>query len=440
MIELRLLPLHGCMTFAAVGRHSIAVELAGVYVLMATGARLGSRAEHHVPDSGLRSCIPVAFNARDALVRARQREGCLRMVESGRFFPRSLRVAAGAAEIRGDISRQRACSAELLPVRILMTNRAREIVESEPSVYLRGRLALVTLHAGDRPVSPGQSKASFCVIACGERGRLKPVNGVAVLAAVRVRLARELSRVLVLVACVALVMADAILRISAGWYVALVAADLAVLSQQRISRFLMTGHREQRGFESLFVMTGCAVAAVRAVPKLTFVGIGSVAVHAAFVSNRVAEPSTEMTLGASHFAMLAGQRKTCRRVIETDLSSRLPIHRRVATLAGLSERPLVGIPMALGAGISIVHHIARERIWPFGARMAFCAGHGHVPAREREMSTAVIKSRRRLPGVGVVTSRAILAELAAVLVFMAGGTSRREPKEGPVRVPNLDRL
>lgn len=63
-----------------------------------------------------------------------------------------------------------------------------------------------------------------------------------------------------------------------------------------------------------------------------------------------------------------------------------------------------------------------------------------MAACKREANLTVVESWRRLPCVVGVTWRAIRAKLAAVLIFVTGSTSGREPKECPVRIFDLNGL
>jgi hypothetical protein len=135
---------------------------------------------------------------------------------------------------------------------------------------------------------------------------------VAVLAAIEVRLGRKLPHVRILMTIAALAVVDSILRVTSSRQVALVAPDLAVLAQQRISRLLVPAHCKQRCLEALLVMTRGAIAAIGALSKLTLVRIGRVTIHATFVRDRLAELDALVTLGTQHFAVLADQRKPCR--------------------------------------------------------------------------------------------------------------------------------
>jgi hypothetical protein len=141
---------------------------------------------------------------------------------------------------------------------------------------------------------------------------MKPIHAVAVLAAVKVGLGRELPGMCILVTIAALFVIDPIPRVSAGRQMALLALHLPVPAQQRVSRFLMETYRELRWLESLLVMTSRTVAAVSAFLKLTLVRIGSVAVHAMFVRNGLAELDAAVAFRARHFEVLADKRKGSR--------------------------------------------------------------------------------------------------------------------------------
>ena len=136
------------------------------------------------------------------------------------------------------------------------------------------------------------------------------------------------------------------------------------------------------------------------------------------VRGRSRKLAVNVTTGAGHRGVRAGQREGCGVVVET---RRSPGCRSVAHLALLRE-PGRGVIRIIGALeiFQMAGHALRAQIGELPARMAGLALQGGVRARERETAQRVIE-RRVSPG-----NRAV-----------ADGAIRREPTGNVVRISRL---
>ncbi len=109
----------------------------------------------------------------------------------------------------------------------------------------------------------------------------------------------------------------------------------------------------------------------------------------------------------------------------------------VARFTGLRKRPVVRIGVAVGT-LGERHSRKPRRAARSRRRVAFCAGHLRVQARERESRLAVIDFCGRLPVDKIVALHAVCAELPAVRIFVTGDAVRRQPQERLSQILHLD--
>ena len=253
-----------------------------------------------------------------------------------------------------------------------------------------------------------------------------------------VRRRRELAVVNVLVTIETFREFKLVARGSAGGNVAFVARHFGVLSIERIRGESVLLHAEERRLPSVHGVAGGAFAFVLPLRELPAVGIGRVAVRTLRVRHRLFEIAFRVALQAIHLCVLAEQGKLRLRVIELlvrrDL---LPAGSRVTRLAGLRERAVVRIGVAIAAFRK--RHAGESRLAARRRRrVAFLACDLRVKAREREFRLRMVELGRRFPVVEIVALEAVLAELSFVRILVARPALLRQPEERPVQILHLN--
>ena len=114
-----------------------------------------------------------------------------------------------------------------------------------------------------------------------------------------------------------------------------------------------------------------------------------------------------------------------------------PAGGRMAGFAGSFESALVGVRVAVDAGIELDAGIL-HRFFGTGGEMAFLAGHLGVRAGERIFCLRMVELIGLFPVLDVVAARAIRAELAFVGIRVAGSAVLREAhvRSGQVGILN----
>jgi hypothetical protein len=159
--------------------------------------------------------------------------------------------------------------------------------------------------AGHGHVPAGEREPGFVMPAQREIRRRIGLYGMAILAAIIVRRARELAFVDVRMAVQTLTVFETIIRALPGREVALGAKDGSVFSLQGVPGGGVLGHPEFRGLEPLHGVTGLAGATVLARAELSVMRIRSVAIGACSVRQWGIEDLPMVTGAATHFGVLA---------------------------------------------------------------------------------------------------------------------------------------
>lgn len=231
----------------------------------------------------------------------------------------------------------------------------------------------------------------------GQRERRRPesVFGVALFTFVPVPRSHELSGMSVFMAIETGIVGHPVMSVLAGRNVAFRTFNRGVPPEQRICALLMHRHGEQRRFERVFVVAPVAILAL----KLTLMRIGRMAIGALRVGDRLFEIRSLVTIETGCPGVGPKQRELCHIVIEVGSHPHLfPAECRVAVLAGRSERAVMRILVAAGAGgerrILILH---KTRAVVSASGMALLAGQVGMQAGQRITGFTVIKTGWRLP-------------------------------------------
>jgi len=294
----------------------------------------------------------------------------------------------------------------------------------------------MTIAAGHGSVRPTQLEPALVVTRGRERRRREPVLAVAAVAAVGMGRGGELFGVGIFVAVGATGECELEAHLRARSGVALRASHARVPGAQRIGGEGMLGDGEGRRLEPGGGVTLRAFAAAGAPSELPLVGI-AVAVTTAGVSQRPAEVCAFVAGSAGHLPMLAGEREGGLAVIVLR-ARRFPRVRAVARLARRRKAPAMRIGVAGGAAVEAQTLVNRLVPDPGVGPVALRARHAEVRTREREPGLAVVEAAYALPVLMVVTLQTMAAQLATVLVLVAGRAGRGQAEEGPVEDTDLD--
>lgn len=170
-----------------------------------------------------------------------------------------------------------------------------------------------------------------------------------------------------------------------------------------------------------------ALAAILA-GKLPLMRIGIVAIGTEIVRHRALEVAVFVAIVTGCFSMRAMQRELGFVVIEARCRNglqHLPAGRHVAALAGGGEGCAVRVLMAIRAGGERDFFVGDEDLGAF--RMCFVtlsAGHLLVKTGKGVAGQAVVEAAGGFPGVQRVAAGAVFSQFPAMLVVMAGATSR----------------
>jgi hypothetical protein len=286
----------------------------------------------------------------------------------------------------------------------------------------------------------GQLKARLLMFRQGEGCRAIALEIVALLASVQVRSPGKLSLMLILVTVHALGELDAIESVLPFRNMALRALHRGVFQDQRVGGGSVFLHSEGGGLESLYVVTGGALALVRPLDELPGVLV-LVAVETVLERQRPLEVAAGMATQAVHRLVFPFQWILGLRVVETFVyrlqRNPLPAGRVVAGLAGLlRETAMMRIGVAVGAGVECQADIARLIIRP--RRMALRARNLGVKPAQRITRLVVVELGDVLPVFKVVALLAVLSEAAAVFILVAVNAIRGYPQEGAGLVTHLN--
>src|SRR3954468_16966022 len=173
----------------------------------------------------------------------------------------------------------------------------------------------MAVRAGHGEMPASQHEMSFLVLGEGKRRRLVCLEAVAAVAGVEVRRGGKPSGVAIAVTIGAAVEFHFEQSVFALCNVALRALQARMPTLQRVSGRGVLLHREEGWLPTLHVVTGGALAAVRALCKLSVVGI-LVAIHTFLEGERLLEISALMSLRATYCGVLAEEGELGFRVVE----------------------------------------------------------------------------------------------------------------------------
>lgn len=251
-------------------------------------------------------------------------------------------------------------------------------------------------------------------------------HGVARLALVPIWGSRKLSRMRILVAIEAGAVRYLVASFFSGREMTLGAFHGSVFASQRVSRFLMTFHREGRWPEFLFGMAALAIVPL----ELSPVRIGCVTIGAVCKRHRPLEIAIPMAFFASCIDVRAMQRKFRRAVIETGrhLGNVPPSRGCMAVLAGRGERSTMRVLVAISARVErdifVTDNQLRGSI-AVSRTVALIAGDLFMQAGKWVLRALVIEPGCRSPALRAMASRAVRAELSSMLIGMTSRALRR---------------
>jgi len=262
----------------------------------------------------------------------------------------------------------------------------------------------------------------------------------AILAAVLRRCRGELAVVGIFVAIGAGLKPDLVNGVLACRYVALGALHLGMPALQGVFRRVVFGHAKRRWLPTIHGMAFRAFALLGPRVELTLMRIGCVAVSARCEGNLFFEVSFEVTCGAGHGGVLAGERILGLGVIEVVPGQhRFPTVGSVAGFAGFLELASVRIEVAVRTRAEL-HVAIPGRAAGCVRLVALFAGYLNVQTGQRIASLGVVKVLAGLPTFHVVAFRALVAQLALMRIRVARRTRGGLPQKGFGRVLILDFL
>lgn len=382
----------------------------------------------------------VAPGARHFLMRTLQPEARIPIVNETQVLP-GLRSVAFIARLH------RLGLAELSEVRICVAGHAATIhrFEQRP-LHCRAPIhQAVTLPAGHLSVFPHERKARLAVI---EKGFLPALSAVATLTPASGNTAGEL-------ALVNIVMATHATQVVEGEDPKALppAIDFELMAtvtrlghvgpSERKSRALVLPDSKKRRDKALLVVAAIATAAVFPLPELAQMNI-AVAVAALREIQGAGHVGGGVALFAGHLGVLASQRKTGARVVESATPYDLPGGGLMATLAVRSKFAGVCVTMAWSAIPETQAGKTNKGpvllVWRMPVAylcMASTTIEADVSAGESKAGLVVIEPGRRLPGLLTVAAETILAQLFSMLVEVARKAILAQPQERPVEIDVL---
>lgn len=108
----------------------------------------------------------------------------------------------------------------------------------------------------------------------------------------------------------------------------------------------------------------------------------------------------------------------------------------VAGLAGILERPVMGIGVAIRALLERDSNILHVGFWARHRDVAFLAGDVGVRAGQSKFRCRMIEFRRWLPACFSVAARAVLPQLPVMLVCVACAAVARKSQKSAVQISN----
>lgn len=218
------------------------------------------------------------------------------------------------------------------------------------------------------------------------------------------------------------------------------ARRFAVLVYQSEVRARMSRGRKGRGLESSHLVAGSALASIGVPRELAQVIILLVAIHALGMGHSRFIIAVQMArLAGQAFVLSLEGILRCGMVEDRRYLYRLPVLRRMALVAGLSEGPLVRIVVAGRAVLEcnlLIPGISFRIGFHF--EMAFLTNHLCVRPGEGESRLLVVEPGRILPTFRVVTTLAVGRQLPMVLVGVAANAFWRNPQVGSGEILYLD--
>ena len=164
VVKPRGLPACRVMAARTVGGVFASGKLAGVDIVVTSGAVFRRSAEINIFQAGFQHRWTMAVSAGYAAVSAEERKICFRMIEAVKFLPSCGRVAGFAARRRTVRTLRFHALFELTVMRIHVASRAGTILKAIFHGYRRSRGdGFVTIRAQDRQVGAGQRITSILV-------------------------------------------------------------------------------------------------------------------------------------------------------------------------------------------------------------------------------------------------------------------------------------
>jgi hypothetical protein len=434
VIKQRRLPLIGVVALRALERPF--AELLGMRILVALIAsyrRIGEVHMDHVPFhvGGL-----VAVDALHRPMRSIESKLRGRVIEPGHVVP-VLGLVARLASHRLAVRREhRHALRKLSMMDVFMACRAGNGVEVIKS-YRRTQHRLMAIVAGNGHVRASQRIRALLVHRDGVICDFPGGAVVALLAPVLPRGGRELAVVFILVAIETVRKRYLVNRLLSRRDMALGALHLVMRRHQCELCPGVLDRRKRRGLPALDRVATLTLSSVCALGKLPAMRIRLMTIGTKLIGDRSFEVCCLVAINATHFGVLAQERKGRRRVVEGCLESRLfPCRRRVARCAVLFELALVRVRMAGRASVKLKARVARPPVSAGG--MALLAGNGSMQPRERIMRRGVIEALLFDLGVfpigRVMALRAGGPEAALVLVLVASHALRRKAEVAMTQV------
>ena len=305
-----------------------------------------------------------------------------RMVEAANVDPGACAVARFATERNSVGALLRHALLEFSLVDIFVAGGAGAVgkMERQNLVGSSGEAGFVALRAGNGHVGPGEHEACVLVLCNRERGAMKVLYGVAILATVLVRRGGELLVMRILVAIRTRSELHFVDRILTSGRVTFVTSYCGMFTFQRIVRSRVFFNAKLRWLPAFDGMAFRTLSLARPRLELTLVRIGGMAIRALSKGQLLLEIASAMAIAAGNFHMRSQQRVFRFRMVELHGRAHFfPTGRGVAGLARSFKGPLVRIGVAVNARAEFD---AGEFHGLFGAgrEVAFLAGHLGVHA------------------------------------------------------------
>lgn len=300
----------------------------------------------------------------------------------------------------------------------------------------------MAIGAGNGGVPSGQRESGLRVPRRGECRRLEAGHGVAEPALIGIGGMREFSRMRIRVAGGASELAGRVHRRLAPRRMTFGAFEQGVLSFQGECALAVCREVESGRLEAGVVMTSRAVVSGGACGELPVVRV-LVAIRATLVREGPPKIAALVALRAGLLRMLPDERKLRDGVAKA--RPRAIILPSAGVVAVVADPPKPGLAECRAMRVYVTALTSAERepgesrplFGGFGP-VAFLAGHCLMQTRQRKASPGVIEALCRFPRILRMAAGALLAQLTAVPVLMAGRALLAEAQEGRVEIFHFD--